>query len=73
MLALPYPDKSCHFYMPCFRPGTAVRLAGRHETVSHVVLRRRGLLVHLVGHTSPVQPEHLEVAPALFTRERQVR
>lgn len=62
-------DSDC-FYMTCFRPGMTVRWSGRSETVSHVLLRRGSLLVHLVGHESPVPSERLSVDPMLFTRKR---
>lgn len=62
-------DSDC-FYMTCFRPGMTVHLSGRTETVSHVLLRRGTLLVHLVGHDAPVLSERLSVNPLLFTRKR---
>ena len=59
------------FRMPLFRPGTRVRLDGRHETVSHVVVRRQLLSVHLVGHGLPVRPEQLELEPTVFSTVRK--
>ncbi len=44
--------------------------AGREETVSHVVLRRREMMVYLVGKDEPVKPERLRVTPTWFTTER---
>jgi hypothetical protein len=38
--------------------------------VSHVVVRRGGLLVHLVGHESPVHPDTLQVEPSAFQLSR---
>lgn len=59
------------FQMPVFKPGVRVMHAGRSETVSHVVLRRREMVVHLVGHEDPVRPERLTLTPTTFTTERR--
>nr|WP_234642138.1 hypothetical protein [Delftia tsuruhatensis] len=57
--------------MPLFRPGTQVTQNGKAEKVSHVILRRRELMVYLVGHEDPVKPERLSLAPTLFTTQRR--
>ncbi|MBF6630968.1 MAG: hypothetical protein ITG01_07445 [Comamonas sp.] len=62
--------RSCKFQMPVFKPGVRVMEAGREETVSHVVLRRREMMVYLVGKDEPVKPERLRVTPTWFTTER---
>lgn len=59
------------FQMPLFTPGVRVVHAGRSETVSHVVLRRREMMVHLVGRDEPVKPERLTLTPTIFTTERR--
>ena len=59
-----------HFHMPLFKPGAAVRLAGKAATISYIVVRRSLLLVHLVGHESPVDADTLELEPTLFTSVR---
>ncbi|MDR2326665.1 MAG: hypothetical protein LBE51_14870 [Acidovorax sp.] len=59
------------FQMPVFKPGVRVMHAGRSETVSHVVLRRREMVVHLVGREDPVKPERLTLTPTTFTTERR--
>ena len=59
------------FQMPVFKPGVRVMHAGRSETVSHVVLRRREMVVHLVGRDEPVKPERLTLTPTVFTTERR--
>ncbi|VUZ23626.1 Uncharacterised protein [uncultured Comamonas sp.] len=59
------------FQMPVFKPGTRVLQGGREETVSHVVLRRREMMVYLVGHDEPVKPERLYLEPLWFTTERR--
>ena len=59
------------FQMPVFKPGVKVVHAGRTETVSHVVLRRREMMVHLVGRDEPVKPERLTLTPTLFSTERR--
>lgn len=59
------------FHMPLFRPGTEVTQNGRREVVSHVILRRRELMVYLRGHDDPVKPDRLYLAPTLFTTERR--
>ncbi|MGN1055442.1 MAG: hypothetical protein ACI4QS_01860 [Comamonas sp.] len=63
--------RPCTFQMPVFKPGTRVMQAGREETVSHVVLRRREMMVYLVGHDEPVKPERLTLTPTWFTTERR--
>lgn len=60
-----------YYYMPLFRPGASVRWGTRHETVSHVVLRRSDLLVYLKGHDMPVHPKVLQVEPTAFHLTRQ--
>lgn len=59
------------FQMPVFKPGTRVRQGGREETVSHVVLRRKEMMVYLVGHDEPIRPERLQLEPLWFTTERR--
>lgn len=59
------------FQMPVFKPGVRVLHAGRSETVSHVVLRRREMMVHLVGRDEPVKPERLTLTPTMFTTVRR--
>lgn len=59
------------FRMPLFHPGTRVHLDGHPETVSHVVVRRQLLSVHLVGHGAPVRPEQLELEPTVFSTVRK--
>ncbi len=63
--------RSCKFQMPVFKPGVRVIASGREETVSHVVLRRREMMVYLVGKDEPVKPERLRVTPTWFTTERR--
>lgn len=59
-----------HFYMPLFKPGTQVRCDGKKETVSHVLLRRNLMFVHLVGHKKPIDSELVDLEPSLFTSGR---
>lgn len=59
-----------HYYMPHYKPGATVRWGQRSETISHVVVRRGALCVHLVGHEAPVLPEALELAPTAFCLTR---
>lgn len=59
------------FQMPVFKPGVRVLHAGRSETVSHVVLRRREMMVHLVGRDEPVRPDRLTITPTMFTTVRR--
>lgn len=70
-VATPSQPRSFEFHMPLFRPGTEVTQAGRRETVSHVILRRREMMVYLVGHDEPVRPERLNLAPTLFSTRRR--
>lgn len=63
--------RSCMFQMPVFKPGVRVMQAGREETVSHVVLRRREMMVYLVGQDEPVKPERLALQPQWFSTERR--
>ena len=59
------------FRMPLFHPGVRVRLDGRNETVSHIMIRKQLVCVHLVGREAPVRPDQLELQPTLFTTERR--
>ena len=68
--AAPTSARSFTFSMPLFRPGVEVEQNGRTETVSHVILRRRELMVYLVGHEEPVRPDRLRLQPSLFTTAR---
>ena len=42
------------FRMPIFKLGTVVRFGANRETVSHIIIRRSVLLVHLLGYEAPV-------------------
>lgn len=68
---VPATLRSGFFQMPLFRPGTEVTANGRREVVSHVILRRRELMVYLQGHDDPFRPDRLDLAPSLFTTERR--
>lgn len=59
-------DPAAYYYMPLFKPGVFVHLAGNRETVSHIVVRRNAMMIYLVGHESPVHPDTLRVAPTAF-------
>lgn len=61
---------AAHFHMPLFKPGTEVLLGAKSETISHIVVRRNVLMVHLVGVDSPVHPDTLVLEPTLFTSMR---
>lgn len=63
-------ERSSMFQMPVFKPGVQVMEGGRNETVSHVVLRRREMMVYLVGKDEPVKPERLSLVPTWFTTTR---
>lgn len=63
-------ESAAYYYMPLFRPGAVVQLGQSRETVSHVMLRRSGLMVYLVGHESPVQSDTLQVKPSAFQINR---
>ena len=69
--ALPPNTRSGLFHMPLFRPGTEVTQNGRREVVSHVILRRRELMIYLQGHEDPVKPHTLQLSPTLFSTERK--
>lgn len=64
------PVRQNMFQMPLFKPGTRVMQGDREETVSHVVLRRREMMVYLVGREEPVKPERLSLKPLWFSTER---
>lgn len=64
-------DPARMFQMPVFKPGVKVMHGGQEETVSHVVLRRREMVVYLVGHEEPIRPHRLALQPLWFTTERQ--
>ena len=59
------------FVMPLFRPGTRVRMGANVETVSHIVLRRQELLVHLVGREGAIHPSRIQLKPTVFTTRRR--
>lgn len=63
-------ESAAYYYMPLFKPGAVVYLGRSRETVSHVLVRRGGLLVHLVGHESPVHPDALQLEPSAFCLSR---
>ncbi|CAN7456756.1 hypothetical protein [Acidovorax sp. LjRoot194] len=63
-------ETAAYYYMPLFKPGAIVHVGHTRETVSHVVVRRGGLLVHLVGHESPVHPDTLSLEPSAFQLNR---
>lgn len=67
----PVQARSFTFEMPLFRPGVQVQEGGRNETVSHVVLRRREMVVYLVGREEPVRPDRLRLQPSKFTTARR--
>ncbi len=56
--------------MPVFRPGTRVRLGNAWETVSHIILRRQELLVHLVGREGAFDPSRIQLEPTVFHTRR---
>ena len=59
-------DPAAYYYMPLFKPGASVQWGRRHETVSHVVVRRNALMIYLVGHEAPVHPDALQIEPTAF-------
>ena len=69
---IPVPEgaQGHRFCMPLFHPGVKVRLNGREETVSHVVVRKQLLAVHLVGRELPYRPDQLELEPTVFSTVR---
>ena len=68
---MPVAARSFTFEMPLFRPGVQVEEDGRAETVSHVILRRREMMVYLVGRDEPVRPDRLRLQPSRFTTARR--
>ncbi len=62
---------AAYYYMPLFSPGASVLLGSRHETVSHVVVRRYAMMVYLEGHENPVHPESLTLTPTAFHLTRR--
>lgn len=63
-------EPAAYYYMPLYKPGAIVHVGYARETVSHVVLRRGGLMVQLVGHDAPVHPDTLRLEPTAFQLER---
>jgi hypothetical protein len=66
-----HQERSSMFQMPVFKPGVQVLEGNRRETVSHVVLRRREMMVYLVGKEEPVKPDRLSLVPTWFTTTRK--
>lgn len=64
-------ERSRMFQMPVFKPGVQVMEGNRRETVSHIVLRRREMMVYLVGKDEPVKPERLSLVPTWFSTTRK--
>lgn len=64
------PSPPAYFHMPLYKSGTVVHLAGKRQTISHVVVRRSVLLVHLVGFEAPVDADSLVLAPSRFALAR---
>lgn len=67
------PGKVLTFRMALFHPGAKVRLKGqgREEVVSHIMVRKQLLSVHLVGREIAVRPEDLEIKPTVFSTQRR--
>ena len=61
-----------YFHMPLFKAGTVVQWGSKSETISHIVVRRSLLLVHLVGMDAPVNSDTLILAPTRFILTRVV-
>lgn len=64
-------ERARTFLMPVFKPGVTVLQNGRQQKVSHISVRRKEMVVFLVGQEDPVKPETLTLAPMLFTTERR--
>ena len=64
-------ERSSMFQMPVFKPGVKVMANNKQETVSHIVLRRREMMVYLVGKDEPVKPERLSLVPTWFSTTRR--
>lgn len=64
-------ERSSMFQMPVFKPGVQVMANNKQETVSHIVLRRREMMVYLVGKEDPVKPERLSLVPTWFSTTRR--
>ena len=64
-------ERSSMFQMPVFKPGVQVMANNKQETVSHIVLRRREMVVYLVGEDEPVKPERLSLVPTWFSTTRR--
>jgi len=65
----PPPDTSS-IRLPLFRPGTRVSHQGQPCTVSHVLISRGQLLVHLHETNSPVRPDQLFLEPTRLLLRR---
>lgn len=70
-VAHPHHERSNSFQMPVFKPGVQVMQGDKQETVSHVVLRRREMMVYLVGRDEPVKPDRLSLKPTWFSTKRR--
>lgn len=64
-------DPKRMFQMPVFKPGAKVLHRDQEETVSHIIVRRREMMVYLVGHDDPIRPDRLALPAQMFTTERQ--
>lgn len=66
----PPPDTSSSISLPLFRPGTCVSYQGNPCTVSHVMISRGKLLVHLRETVDAVRADELVLAPTRLSLQR---
>lgn len=57
-------------HLPLYRPGTRVSYQGQYCTVSHIVISRGDLLVHLQEVNASVPAEKLQLAPTRMVLQR---
>jgi hypothetical protein len=57
-------------HLPLYRPGTQVVHQGQHQTVSHVIISRGDLTVHLQESGLTVPAEKVQLAPTRLVLQR---
>ena len=62
--------ESRNFNFEVYRKGGAITWNGRREVISHVLVRRAGVFVYLMGHDAAVPTAELTVVPTLFSCQR---
>jgi hypothetical protein len=64
------PEEPPVAHLPLYRPGTQVLHQGQYQTVSHVIISRGDLTVHLQESGLTVPAEKVQLAPTRLVLQR---